>query len=613
MEIARLSAPLLPLPLPDPFALFENNLDPDGTGILLEGLRETVTAMAPDQVSAALARTEVLARDGAFVAVAFSYELGLALESTLAHRLRSSPKPLFTAWAFERAQRLDRATIDRWLQSRIDALPAEARAAGIGDLHAAIGFDDYAARVERIRRYIEAGDAYQVNLTFPMTGVAYGDPLALYVRLRTTQPARYGGIVRHADGWILSRSPELFVERLGSRLTVKPMKGTAPRSAPPAVLAASPKDRAENVMIVDLIRNDLGRLAPPGGVKVTSLFDLESYPTVWQMTSTIEAEPVDRSLEDILRALFPCGSVTGAPKIRAMEIIHELEPDARDLYCGALGWIAPGGDFRWNVAIRTVTIDQRNRARLGVGSGVTHDSTPAGEWDECLVKARFAMLPPGFGLFETMLAEDGQVALLDHHLARLSHSARWFGIEHDLGAAATDVRACVALLAPAPHRLRLTLDANGVHLLESALLTPLPRDPTVVLSSERVPGDDPKSRHKTTARALYDRELARVIADGHFDALFLNDRGELAEGARSNVILELGGELVTPPLDAGVLDGVMRRKLLEEERVYERRLGIQDLERASRIFVSNALRGMVEVRLFAPSGSDTMSAPAATT
>ncbi len=587
------------MPSSGPFALFENNLDPDGTGLLLEGLRETVAAVAPAEVSAALTRVESLARNGAFVAVSFSYELGLALEPKLVRRLRDGLRPLFVAWAFEHAQRLDHAAVDQWLQSRIDALPDETRAAGIGDLQATIGFDDYAARIERIRRYIEAGDAYQVNLTFPMTGMVYGDPLALYARLRATQPARYGGIVRHAEGWILSRSPELFVERRGSRLTVKPMKGTAPRSSPPEVLTGSTKDRAENVMIVDLIRNDLGRLTPPGGVLVTSLFDLEPYPTVWQMTSTIEAEPVDGSLEDIVRALFPCGSVTGAPKIRAMEIIHELEPDGRDLYCGALGWIAPGGDFRWNVAIRTVTIDDEHRARLGIGSGVTHDSVAASEWDECRVKARFATLPPEFGLFETMLAEGGAVLWLDHHLARLANSARWFGIAHDPGVIAADIRAATALLASAPHRVRLTLDADGTHSLESAPLLPLPQHPTVVLSPERVLSRDPKSRHKTTARALYDRELARVIANGHFDALFLNDRGELTEGARSNVVLEIDGELFTPSLDAGALDGVMRRKLLDEGQTRERQLGVQDLERASRIFVCNALRGLVEVSLLA--------------
>jgi para-aminobenzoate synthetase/4-amino-4-deoxychorismate lyase len=583
----------------EPFALFENNLDADGAGVLLEGLRETIAPATPEHLPEALAHVEALARDGAWIATAFPYALGLALEPRLRSLLTAADEPLMRAWVFDRALQLDRAGVDAWLHSRIESLPRDARAAGLGEFHGTMTLEEYTVKIDRVRLYIEAGDVYQVNLTFPMAGIAYGDPLALYARLRETQPARHGGFVRHADGWILSRSPELFVERRGSRLTTRPMKGTAPRSASADSLSTSVKDRAENVMIVDLIRNDLGRLVPPGGVKVSSLFDLEPYPTVWQMTSTIEAEPVERPLEEILRALFPCGSVTGAPKIRAMEIIDELEPAGRGLYCGALGWIAPGGDFRWNVAIRTVTIDGARRARLGVGSGVTHDSTAAGEWAECLVKARFAAVPPEFDLFETMLARGGEVALLEAHLARLSNSAKWFGFHCDLEAIARDVRERASLLGAAPHRVRLSLSADGVHRLESAPLPPLPHDPTVVLSPERVPAGDPKSRHKSTARSLYDRELARAIAAGHFDALFLNEDGELAEGARTNVILELDGELVTAPLDVGVLDGVMRRKLIEEGTLREQRLGLADLQRASRIFLSNALRGLFEVRLAA--------------
>jgi para-aminobenzoate synthetase/4-amino-4-deoxychorismate lyase len=581
---------------PQPFALFENNLDPDGDAILLENLTQTIAPSTPDELASAFARIERLARDGAWIALALPYELGLALEPKLRSRLGERREPLLQAWVFGRHTRFDRGSVDAWLQAQLGALPVDDRAAGLGGLEPAMRDDDYAAKVERIRSYIAAGDAYQVNLTFPMHGTAYGHPLALYARLRETQPARHGGIVRHTDGWILSRSPELFVQRSGARVTTRPMKGTAPRSASPDSLTTSAKERAENVMIVDLIRNDLGRLVPPGGVGVRSLFDVEAYPTVWQMTSTIEAEPVDGTLEDVVRALFPCGSVTGAPKVRAMEIIDELEPDDRGLYCGSLGWIAPGGDCSWNVAIRTITIDRVRRARLGIGSGVTHDSTPAGEWQECLVKARFASPPPAFDLFETMLARDGTVALLDAHLARLTKSARWFGFGIDSDAIARDVRRRATMLGAAPHRLRLSLRPDGIHVLESAPLAPLPPLPTVVLSPHRVPVDDPRAHHKTTARALYDRELARIVAVGHFDAVFLNTTGRVAEGARTNVVLEIDGTLVTPPLADGVLDGVMRSRLLAEGRVKERSIDLADLQRAERIFVSNALRGLIEVR-----------------
>lgn len=579
-----------------PFALFENNLDADGTAIVLEGLAETIAPTTPAELPDAFARIERLAHRGAWIATALAYRLGFALEPKLQHALDDSRRPLLHAWVFELCSHLDRNGADAWLQARLEALPVDSRAAGLGGLEAAMDYERYAAKIERIRRYIEAGDIYQANLTFPMHGYAYGHPLALYARLRETQPARYGGIVHHADGWVLSRSPELFVERVGRRITTRPMKGTAPRSAPPESLTTSAKERAENVMIVDLIRNDLGRLAPPGGVKVRSLFDVEAYPTVWQMTSTIDAEPVEASLEEVVRALFPCGSVTGAPKIRAMEIIDELEPSDRGLYCGAFGWIASGGDCRWNVAIRTVEIDRTGQARLGIGSGVTHDSTSQGEWEECLIKARFAQPLPTFELFETMLARDGAVALLDAHLARLAKSARWFGFPVDLEAVARDVRRCASSLGEAPHRLRLALRPDGVHVLESASLAPLPALPTVVVSPHRVPADDPRVRHKTTARTLYDQELKRVVAAGHFDALFVNTGGRLAEGARTNLILELAGERVTPPLEDGALDGVMRARLVADGQVQVRSLDLADLQRAERIFVSNALRGLVEVR-----------------
>ena len=591
------------------FAFFENNFDPDGDGIVLEGLKQTIAPGHPDELPDAFARIEKFVHDGMWMALALGYGLGLALEPRLRNRHRDTRVPLLHAWVFEHCTTLDRRSTDAWLQARLEALPVDSRAAGLGGLEPALGYEQYAARIERIRRYIEAGDVYQVNLTFPMHGEAYGHPLALYARLRETQPARYGGLVHHAGRWVLSRSPELFVERIGKRITTKPMKGTAPRSAPPESLTTSAKERAENVMIVDLIRNDLGRLVPAGGVKVRSLFDVEAYPTVWQMTSTVEAEPVSASLEATVRALFPCGSVTGAPKIRAMEIIDELESADRGLYCGALGWISPGGACRWNVAIRTVEIDRARHARLGIGSGVTHDSTPRGEWDECLVKARFAKPPASFDLFETMLAREGTVPLLDAHLARLTNSARWFGFPVDVEAITRDVRQRAALLGNAPHRLRLVLRPYGGHALESAPLPPLLPLPTVVLSPHRVPAHDSRARHKTTARSLYDRELKRVVAAGHFDALFFNTAGKLAEGARTNVVLQLDGVLRTPPLEDGVLDGVMRGRLLAEERVRVKSLEAEDLQRAERIFVSNALRGLVEVRWVRDSTSPQMREP----
>ena len=451
---------------------------------------------------------------------------------------------------------------------------------------------------ERIRRYIAAGDCYQVNLTFPLDGEAFGNPARLYQALRAAQPVRYGAFIAHAGGAILSRSPELFLERQGQRLASRPMKGTAPRHTDPAALAASEKDRAENVMIVDLIRNDMGRLAPPGGVRVEDLCRIEAYPTVWQMTSRVVAEPVDASLPEIFRALFPCGSITGAPKIRAMEIIRELEERPRGLYCGALGWIRPGGDFRFSVPIRSLFIDAAGKARLDVGSGIVIDSRAGAEWAECHLKSRFlTALPKGLRLIETLRLEPGAgYPFLTEHLERLAASAAALDFPFD---EAAFLAGLAQIHADDARRVRVTLGQAGDFSFENASLAAgAPGDsPTIVVSPCRVDSRDLLLRHKTTARALYDSELARVMAAGHFDAVFLNEKGELTEGARTNVFVERGGVLMTPPLAAGLLNGVLRRRLLREGRAVEARLGLDDLLAAEAVFVGNGLRGLVRVRV----------------
>jgi para-aminobenzoate synthetase/4-amino-4-deoxychorismate lyase len=381
------------------------------------------------------------------------------------------------------------------------------------------------------------------------------------------------------------------------------MKGTAARHTPPAALAASEKDRAENIMIVDLIRNDMGRLAPPGGVRVEDLFRIDPYPTVWQMTSRVIAEPVMADLGEIFGALFPCGSITGAPKIRAMEIIRELEAEARGLYCGALGWIRPGGDFRFSVPIRSLLIDKVGSARLNVGSGVVYDSIPASEWAECHLKSRFlTALPKGLRLIETLrytpgsTPGQGSFPFLDEHRSRLKASARTFGFPFE---EAAFLNLLDGINADKALRVRITLGPEGDFTLEQADLamgTPA-TNPSIVLSPLRTSSSDILFRHKTTARALYDAELARVMGLGHFDALFMNEQGALTEGARSNLFVERDGILLTPPLEAGVLNGVLRQHLLQEGKAREAHLNLDDLRQAEAVFMGNGLRGLVRVRL----------------
>ena len=329
------------------------------------------------------ARRHPAGRDGAWVALAAAYELGYAIEPRLRPLLPADSGPLFTGWIFEHAEWLSDAACDAWLAARADV-----DVGCTGALKASIDEPEYFRQIDRIRRYIASGDCYQVNFTFPLTGPVFGKPAALYRALRAAQPVRYGAFIAHAGGAILSRSPELFLERRGSTLASEPMKGTAPRNTDPAELAASEKDRAENIMIVDLIRNDMGRLAPAGGVRVERLCGVEAYPTVWQMSSRIVAEPVDADLASIFGALFPCGSITGAPKIRAMEIIDELEPVKRGVYGGAVGYLSWNGNMDTAIAIRTMVCLPDGRACVQAGAGVVVDSVPAHEELETRNKAR---------------------------------------------------------------------------------------------------------------------------------------------------------------------------------------------------------------------------------
>lgn len=502
-------------------------------------------------------------------------------------------RPLARFWRFRRCTRLARDEADAWLGGQV-AAAAEGGLAGVGGLAPGVDENWHARAVDRIRRYIAAGDCYQVNLTFPLEFFWFGAPLALYARLRETQPVRFGGMIGDADGGIVSLSPELFVERCGDRLRTRPMKGTAPRAGDPAELLASPKERAENVMIVDLLRNDFGRIARNGSVEVSGLFEIEEYPTLWQMVSEVTADVPGRSLGEILHALFPCGSITGAPKIRAMQVAAELEEGRRrGPYTGAMGWVAPDGDFRLNVAIRTLELLPGGQGRLGVGSGIVADSSPAAEWQECLLKAHFLReADPGLKLIETLRLEDGRYPRLELHLQRLAASARWLGFAID---EETVREHLAAMPAAGIWRVRLTADKRGRVETGCAPLTEeAPGRRLAVLADRRVDSRRLLQRHKTTARHLYDAAL-QVLVPGVFDVVFLNERGEVAEGARSNVFVERDGLLWTPPLESGALPGVLRAELLAAGLAREAILRLPDL--ADSFWLGNALRGLVPVEL----------------
>lgn len=535
---------------------------------------------------------EHLATRPDWVVVSLDYELGYLLEPKAAPPgWQTSPtRPLARFWCFSDCQIFDREAAERWLNQRVSGA-----AAGVGGVTPLISEETYSATVHRIKSLIFEGDCYQVNLTFPLEFEWFGSPLDLYARLRTQQPVRYGGFVGNAAEGLVSLSPELFLARQGKRLQTRPMKGTAPRHTPPEQLRASIKDQAENLMIVDLLRNDLGRVAVNGSVVVDRLFEIEDYPTVWQMVSEVSAEIGNASLLDILAALFPCGSITGAPKVRAMQIAAELEQGPRGLYTGALGWLAPNGDFRLNVAIRTLQLAPGGGGKIGLGSGIVADSTASAEWQECLLKAKFLQgCDPGLQLIETLRLENGVYPRLDRHLTRLRQSAAWFGF-------ALDEPALLVLLRQQPAaglwRVRLTLAKSGEMQIGTFALSD---EPDILryarLARVKIDPANPLRRHKTTERQIYDQALAQLGSDpAVFDLVFLNQRGELAEGARSNIFVEREGVLLTPPLSSGCLPGVLRAELLAAGKAKEAILWPDDL--VAGFWMGNALRGLIRVEL----------------
>jgi len=586
------------------FALLDAD---DGAAWLLTNFRCAIGASDPDAVFAAV---DVATNGGEWAILAADYELGACFDRAMVQPGASNPR--LRGWVFGCAERLDADALECFFADRLAEMPAHDRICGVADAVLTLDAASHAAKVDQIRRWISEGDCYQVNLTFPVDFTAYGHPLALYARLRARQPVRYGAFVLTPEATILSFSPELFFERHGCRVVTRPMKGTAQRGATPeadarnrAALLASSKERAENVMIVDLLRNDLGRLAAPGGVNVEALCAIEAYPTLWQMVSTISADLPDAPLRDIFRALFPCGSITGAPKIRAMARIAEMESGPRGLYTGALGWVAPGGDCRFNVAIRTLEIHAAGHARLGIGSGIVIDADPAREYAECLLKASFVTgFDPGFELIETLRLVEGVYPLMVLHLQRIESSALALGFACDLSAISERLAAVARECRDGAHRVRLTLAHDGRLSGQHAKMPADEQQWQIVVADEALDGDDYLLRHKTTARSRYDAALARLAAmPAVFDAIFCNTRGEVCEGARSNVYVERDGVLLTPPVSSGLLPGVMRRHLLESGRAVERVLYRGDLLTAPAIYLSNALRGLFPVTLRSPSAS----------
>jgi para-aminobenzoate synthetase/4-amino-4-deoxychorismate lyase len=584
-----------------PFVLLDDSRSEQQRSRLFTGLVRTVEARTASEVQPALDALAAAHKEGLFAAGYFAYELGYALESRLAPLLPQSSTPLLWFGLFHSQETLAGPETDRWL-----ARQCRGRAYA-GPLHPGDTEKEYAGRFARVRDDILAGDAYQVNLTFACRFAFAGDALALYARLRRQAKAGHGAYVDDGTRSILSLSPERFFAVADGVLTARPMKGTAPRgkdAASDARIAAglqtSEKDRAENLMIVDLIRNDIGRVAKTGTVKVEDLFAVETYPTVHQMVSTVRGElRAGVTPADLVRALFPCGSVTGAPKLRAMEIIAELERTPRGLYCGAIGVFAPDGGSDFNVAIRTLTIEGRE-GRLGIGGGIVADSKPDAEYEECLIKARFfGEGRPPLSLIETLRYEPRQGFVREPlHLARLARSAAIFGFSFDEKTARNVLRDCVRHTT-APLRVRLQLDEDGSFTTSIAAFVPAAAGTvwTYKISAHQVQSADVLSRHKTNWRTLYDEERAAANTSGCDEVLFRNERDEIVEGSTTNLFVRIGDRLVTPVLSCGPLEGCLRRALLDAGECVEGIILASDLEK-NEVYLGNSLRGLIGARSF---------------
>ncbi|MBA3940717.1 MAG: aminodeoxychorismate synthase, component I [Sphingopyxis sp.] len=565
---------------------------------------ETLVAHGAAEVPSLLDALDAARARGLHAAGYLSYEAGKGLAPAwrgAVEPVDAAAPPLAWFGLFEQVERID-----------ADAVPArlpDPAGAWVGRVTPRVMREAYEAGVEAVLRLIRDGDIYQANYAFRADVPLLGDPLAVYARLRRTARAGYGGFVWTGRQAIASLSPELFFALRGRAVMARPMKGTAARLSDPDAdaraareLATDPKQRAENLMIVDLIRNDLSRVAVPGTVAVPDLFRVESFPTIHQLVSDVAARlPDGAGAVDVLRAAFPCGSITGAPKVRAMEIIDELEAGPRGIYTGSIGFIDAEGDAAFNVAIRTLVFpeisglqDRPSCATLGLGSGIVADSVPGEEWRECLAKGEFVgAAGDSFDLLETMYFDpvDG-IQRLEGHLARMKASAEALGFKFDRHGTRNNLQSATFRLRAAA-RVRMRLAASGALAVE---VSPMPRlaelPVPVAVHPAPVAADDFRLAHKTSLRGHYD---AARLASGAVEVIFVDEPGFVTEGSWSNIFVERDGLLLTPPLSLGLLPGVLRAELIEKGRAVESHLRLADLENG--FFIGNSLRGLVPARL----------------
>ena len=583
---------------------------PNPTSRLYQKPVETITAHDAHGLNTALTQIESALRQKKYVVACFSYELG---EHLIGIKPKISATPWVQAWVFDSVEKLTSAQVQEWLTQQNSSATKSPK---VQNCQSSTNSQAFEKSIQQIKSLIESGDTYQVNHTYRIHGQLEGSPLLAYEALRKKQPGPYGAYIESAHGWILSCSPEWFLQKKGSVLTTKPMKGTAKVGEVSSdELKNDSKNRAENLMIVDLLRNDLGKISIPGSVKVPELFEVNQHGDVLQMTSTISSTcKSDLSIKELLSAIFPCGSVTGAPKKRTMEIIQDLEDSPRGLYCGAIAWFDPSkseqalGDLGMSVVIRTLEVNQDQSFTMGVGGGITIDSDAADEWHECQTKAAFlyslSKEDEPIGLFETVRIENAKATHLELHMARLEKSAQHLNIPFNKNLFFRNVDdLCLTLDPSLIYRLRIDLSAHGEISLKAAPITPLKPNVRLlwakdILSENTVmQSSDQLLQHKVTRRKIYDQAWMKAEELGSFDALFTNELGYVTEGGRSNIFIKKNGQWLTPPCSSGCLPGVMRNLLLKDTSWGAKETDItpDDVLQADEIIFTNALRGIIKI------------------
>ena len=576
------------IPKEGPFVLLDDARTQDASPArLYTNPVKVLTAHDGDGLRSLLESLRQAQRDGLHAAGFFGYEAG----AHFLPNLTPAPSGLL-AWfgLFHNFSTID--------ADSVTSLLPDPAGTWLSELRPSISREDYSRAFATVQEYICAGDIYQANLTFPLTADYAGDPLALYAALRARARAGYGGVIWTGQTHYLSFSPELFFALKDQRITTKPMKGTAQRQTDPVAdaqaaehLRMDPKQRAENLMIVDLLRNDLSRVCVAGSVKVPELFHIESYPTVHQMTSTVTGVLADgHDAIDVIQALFPCGSITGAPKIRAMQVVDEVEAISRGIYCGSIGRIDDNGDAAFNVAIRTFTLCEETKSlSLGLGSGVVADSVEGDEWAECLAKGDFSKLKnPGFDLIETMRFEPATGILrLDKHFERMKSSAAYFGFEFDRHQLHNRLQESICNLKRLS-KIRLMVSRHGTQAIEIWPLEDVAEWRVGVVSLP-VDAGDFRLRHKISDRAFYDdARRARPDCD---EVVFVGRDGLLTEGSITALFVECDGKFLTPRLETGLLPSILRRELIEAGKAKEADLRIEDL--SDGFWIGNSLRGLI--------------------